>query len=142
MSVWEFRLAGPDDAASFAKWTAENTQIDDADKIAALKKNNPTVLWFCVTKDGIVQAFTPVYLQAAAPHLGFNPDADDKDKLRALEMLMDGVAGFMVQYGIREIVTLSKPEYLMAKWAVNHGFDLEPRQVLKLDLNKAMAEAK
>lgn len=142
MSVWEFRLAAPDDAESFAKWIGENPQIDDADKLSGMKSQNPTVLFFAVTKDEVVQAFAPVYLQAAVPHLGFNPDAEGKDKLYALRVLMAGVSAMMVQYGVREIVTQSKPEYLIAKWAVKNGFDLDSRQTLKLDLNKAMAEAK
>lgn len=135
-SVWNFRLAGPADAADFAKWTAENSQIDDVDKLAGRGKNNPTVLWFVVEKDGVVQSFAPVYLQASVPHLGFNPDADPKDKLRAMQRLMDGVVGFMAQYGVREITTLSKEEYPIAQWALKHDFDLEPRQLLKLDMNK------
>lgn len=139
MSEWAWRLAEPADAEAFSKWVGENSQIDDADKLAALKANNPTVLWFAVTKDGVVQAFAPVYLQAVAAHLGFNPDADGKDKLRALQMLMDGVSGFMVQYGIREIAVLSKEEYPIAQWALKHDFDLDSRQLLKLDLNKLMA---
>lgn len=142
MSEWEFRLAGPDDAESFAKWTAENPEIDDADKLSGMKSQNPTVLFFAVTKDGIVQAFAPVYLQMNVAHLGFNPAAEGKDKLRALQVLTDGVSGFAVQFGIREITTLSREEYPVAQWAVKHGFEVDGRQVLKLDLNKVMAEAK
>lgn len=138
--VWDFRAAGPEDAESFAKWIAENPQIDEADKLSVLKANNPTVVWFCATKNGIVQSFAPVYLQAIVGHLGFNPDADGKDKLRSLQMLIDGVSGFMVQYGVREIVTMSKEEYPIAQWAMKHDFSLEPRQMLKLDLNKVMAQ--
>ena len=141
MSEWSFRAATPDDAESFAKWTVENPQIDDADKLAATKKNNPTVVWFVSTKDGVPQAFAPLYLQAVVGHMGFNPDAGGKDRLRALQMLIDGTAAFMVQMGIREIVTLSKEEYPIAQWAMKHDFDLEPRQLLKLDLNKLMAAA-
>ena len=139
MSEFAFRLAEPADAEAFSNWTAANTQIDDADKLAALKENNPTVVWFCVTRDGVPVAFAPVYLQAMVPHLGFNPGIEGRDRLRALQMLMDGVSGFMVQYGIREIGILSKEEYPIAQWALKHDFDLEPRQFLRLDLNKVMA---
>jgi hypothetical protein len=138
---WTFRLATPADAASFAKWIAENSSIDAVDKLAATHDQNPTVLWFVMEKDGIVQAFAPLYLQMTLPHLGFNPDAAAEDRKEALTRLMNGVSAFAVQFGIREITTLSKERYPIAKWAIAHGFDLDSRQVLKLDLNKVMASA-
>lgn len=144
MSKWEFRLAGPADAEAFSRWVVQNPQVDRADIEAGKKKNNPTVVFFAVEKDGIVQAFAPLYCQMTLAHLGFNPEAEGKDKLHAMQMLIDGVAAFAVQYGVHEITTLSKETYPVAQWAVKHGFDLEPRQVLKLDLNKILelAEAK
>jgi len=123
MSEWRFRLAEPADAEAFAKWSAENQQVEQTDLIAGMKKSNPTVLFFAVEKDGVVQAFAPLYLQMMLAHLGFNPEADNKDKLRAMQM------------------TMSKEEYPVAKWAVKHGFDLESRQAFKLDLNKILALA-
>jgi hypothetical protein len=75
------------------------------------------------------------------PHLGFNPEADGKDKLRALQMMIDGVSAFAVQYGIREITTMSKDEYPIAQWALKHDFELEPRQLLKLNLTRLMEAA-
>jgi hypothetical protein len=138
MSVWFFRLAKPSDAEAFSRWTGANTQIDDVDKLAATKAKNPTVVWFAVEKDEVVQAFAPLYLQFTLPHLGFNPDANGADRQEAMQRLIDGVAAFAVQYGIREITTLSQPEYPIARWALKHDFDLDPRRVLKLDLNKLM----
>lgn len=141
MDGWVFRLAQPADAEAFAKWASENPQIDPQDLIAGMGKNNPTVLFFVAEKDGVVQTFAPVYLAAMLAHLVFNPAADDKDKLRGLQMLTDGVAGLMVQFGIREVLTLSREEYPVAQWAVKHDFELESRQIFKLDLNKVMARA-
>jgi len=43
---------------------------------------------------------------AAVP--GFNPNANAKDRKDALQTLMSGVSAVAVQFGIREIVTLSK----------------------------------
>jgi hypothetical protein len=139
MSEWKFTLAQPSHAEAFASWAAQNGHIDQADLIAGTKTANPTVLVFAVEKDGVAIAFAPVYLSATLAHLGFNPDAEGRDKLRAMQMLTDGVSAMMVQYGIREIITLSKPEYPVAAWAVKHDFVFEPRQLLKLDLNKLMA---
>lgn len=141
MSEWNFRLAEPTDAPAFAKWVAENEHIDDADKLAATRAQNPTVVWFVAEKNGVSVAFAPVYLQATVPHLGFNPETPAEDRKAAMRVLIDGVSGFMVQYGIREITTLSKERYPIARWATQNGFDQEARQVFKLDLNKLMAVA-
>jgi hypothetical protein len=135
---WSFRLAVPEDVPSFAAWAATNNQIDQKDLLAGTGTVNPTVLTFAVEKDGKVVAFAPVFLSAVLSHLGFDPEADGKDKLRALNMLKDGVAGFFVQYGIRQIETMSKPEYAIAQWALSHGFEADSRTLLKLDLNREM----
>lgn len=139
MSEWNFRLAQPADAEAFAKWVAENEHIDDADKIAATHDKNPTVLWFVAEKNGAPVGFAPVYLQATVPHLGFDPASSAEDRKAAMQVLMDGVSAFMVQYGVREITTLSKDRYPIARWALQNGFDQDARQVFKLDLNKLMA---
>ena len=141
MSTWNFRLAEKKDAEDFAKWAAHNTQVDEADLLAGTKSKNPTVLFVVAEKDGVAVAFAPVYLSATVAHLGFDPNADGRDKLRAMQMLIDGTSALMVQYGVREINVLSKLEYPVAQWAVKHDFECEPRQTFRLDLNKQMAEA-
>jgi hypothetical protein len=138
---WDFRLAEPADAPAFSKWAAENPQIEQKDLLAALKKNNPTCVFFTATKDGVPISFAPVYCQMAVAHLAFNPESDGKDKLKSLEVLIDGVSAFAVQHGVREIVTLSKEDYGIAQWAMKHDFDLEPRQLFKLDINKILEQA-
>jgi hypothetical protein len=140
MANWKFRIAEPADAEAFSVWSATNPQIDQKDLLKATGTQNPTVVFFAVEKDGVVQAFAPVYLQMVLAHLGFNPEAEGKDKLRALQMLTDGVSAFAIQLGVREIMTLSKAKYPVAQWAVKHDFEIEPRQALILDLNKMMAE--
>jgi hypothetical protein len=135
---FEFRLCQPEDAPIVAKYVAENPQIDLADIQAGLKQNNPTAVYFCVTKDGKPVAFAPFYCQMALAHLAFDGESQSADRLRALQMLLDGAVAFAVQYGVREIVTLSKENYPVAKWALANGFELDRRQVLKFDINKAM----
>jgi hypothetical protein len=141
MSEWVFREARPADANAFAEWVNGNPLIDPKDVTAAAKKNQPTVLYFVAEKDGIPVAFAPVYLQLAVAHMAFDPDAAGKDKLEAMQRLLNGTVAFAVQFGIREITTLSKEEYPVAKWAVKHGFEIEPRQLLKFDINKVLAVA-
>jgi len=140
MAEWSFRLAEPTDAPAFAQWTASNPQIDPADIQAAQKAQNPTVLYFVVTKDGVPVAFAPVYVAAVLAHLGFDPLSSGKDRLKALGVLKDGVVAFMTQYGVREVQTLSKPDYGVAKWALAHGFEMDGRNLFKLDVNREMQE--
>jgi len=140
MSGWKFRLAEPADAEAFAHWTTENPQIDPKDAWSGLNRTNPTVLTFVAEHDGKAVAFAPIYLSAVLAHLAFNPEARASEKMQALDVLKDGTMGFLVQYGIREIQTMSEPEYGVAKWALAHGFEQDPRSLFRLDVNKEMAE--
>ena len=99
------------------------------------------MLWFVAEKNGKPVGFAPVYLQATVPHLGFDPESGADDRKTAMAVLMDGVSALMVQYGVREITTLSKERYPIARWALQNNFDLDARQVFKLDLNRIMAGA-
>ena len=137
---WTWRLAEPADVPAFTEWLEANPQIDAKDIYAGLKKNNPTSVTLVAEKDGVAVAFAPLYVKMFLAHLGLDPEAAGKDKLRALQVLMDGAAAFAVQYGVREIGTLSKEEYPIAQWALKHGFDLESRQLLSWDLNKELAK--
>lgn len=139
---WLFRLAEVSDAEAFSKWAAENPNIDQKDLIACLKVNNPTVIFFvAVNPEGKAVAFAPLYLQMTMGYLGFNPESRASEKLRAMQVLIDGTTAFAVQFGIREITTMSREGYGVADWAVNHGFEFEPRQQLKLDINKQLSVA-
>lgn len=139
MSGWTFRLAEQADAEAFSRWAAENPQIDQKDLKAGMKANNPTVLTFVAEKDGKAVAFAPIYLSAVLAHLGFDPEAPAADRKAALNVLNDGVMALMAAFGIREIQTLTKPDYPVAQWALAHHYEAEPRTLLKLDLNKEMA---
>jgi hypothetical protein len=140
--IWAYRLAQPEDAIAFSTWAAQNPQIEQKDLLATLKANNPTCVFFVATKDGVPISFAPVYCQVALAHLAFNPESDGRDKLKSLEILTDAVDVFAVQHGVREIVTLSKPEYGIAQWAVKHGFDLEERQLFKRNLNPILEQGR
>jgi hypothetical protein len=138
---WSFRLAEPRDAEAFAAWSLGNPQIDPKDREAGTKKQNPTVIYFVAEHDGEIISFAPLYAQMVLPFLVFNPKSNAKDRKQALQTLMDGVSAVAVQFGIREIATLSKEKYPVAKWALKNKFKLDPRQTLKWNLNEAMESA-
>lgn len=143
MSEWKFRLAEPTDAAAFSEWAGRNPLIDPKDLEASRTEKNPTVVFFAVEDDhGKVIAFAPIYCMMMLAHLGFNPDSSGEERKKAMQMLLDGAIAFAVQFGIREIGTLSKEEYPVARWGMKHGFDLEPRQFFKFDINKILEVAK
>jgi hypothetical protein len=140
-SGWVFRAAEPKDAEAFAAWVAKNPLIEARDVEASAKKNQPTVLYFVAEKDGEPVAFAPVYLQLAVGHLAFNPEAEGRDKLEAMQRMVNGTVAFAVQFGIREIVTKSLPEYGVAKWALKHGFEMDDRNLFVFDINRILNRA-
>jgi hypothetical protein len=140
---WQFRLAGSEDAESFTLWTLSNPQIEPKDIDAAQKKNNPTVVYFAAENaEGKVVAFAPVYMQMILAHLVFNPESTNDDRKQAMEGMLNVGVHYALELGVREIVVMSKEEYGVAKWAVRQGFELDPRQLFKLDLNKLVAATK
>ena len=140
---WVFRLAGPEDAEAFTAWTLANPQIDPKDIEAAKKKNNPTALYFAVVNPaGQVVTFAPVYMQAILAHLVFNPDANATDRKTAMQLGLNGLISIVLGMGVHELVMLSKEEYPVAQWAVKRGFEIEPRQLFRFDINKLLALAK
>ena len=143
MSEVKFRLAEFADADVFKSWVLNNPDIDSQDIKTASRKQNPTVMYFVAENpDGKAIAFAPVYTQYALAHLAFNPDSTGDERKQAMETLLNGVTALAVQFGIREIVTLSKEEYPVAQWGMQHGFDLEQRQLLKFDINKILNTVK
>ena len=137
---WKFRLAEPADAEAFTAWTLSNPEIDPKDIEAA--KNNPTTLYFAVENPaGQVVSFAPIYTQMLLAHLVFSPEANAADRKTAMQFGLNGLISVAVQLGIREIGMLSKEEYGVAKWAIRRGFEVDPRQFFKLDINKILALA-
>jgi len=141
MSMSKFRLAEAKDAESFAKWVTENPQISPEDLEAGKKKNNPTVVFFAVEDEtGKVVCFAPFYAQMTLAYLGFNPDSDAAERKEALTWMLNGAMAWAVQYNVHEITTVSQEHYPVARWALNNGLELEPRQLLKFDINRVLAE--
>ena len=142
-SGWKFRLAEASDAEAFTAWLVSNPQIDPKDVAAAQKAKNPTTVYFAVENpDGIVVTFAPVYMQMTIPHLVLNPETTADDRKKSLQVLLDGLMAFAVQFDIREITMLSLEQYPMAQWALNHGFDVDPRQFFKFDINRVLDQVK
>lgn len=136
---YTFRLAEPNDAPAFEAWIADNPQIDPKDLEAGMKRNNPTVLTFAVCDpSGKVILFAPVYAVMNLAYIAMNPEARASEKMQALATLLDGAAAFAVQFGVREINTLTRSDYGVAKWALAHGFEVDARELFRCDLNKLM----
>lgn len=126
------RIANENDAEPFSKWIAESTNIPVEDVKASLKENNPTSITLVIECDGKVLMFFPTYAVALLGFLGFNPEADPRERLKAMEAAKRAAQAFWGMHGVTTIATLSREDYPVAKWALNHGFGLEPRQVLVL----------
>lgn len=128
------RPAEPKDTVLFANWVAYNPDIPRKDVLSGLKQNNPTSCVEVVEIDGKPILFLPFYAVLNVAYFGFNPEATDLEKGKAMSAMLNAVKAFAAEYNIREIQGFSKREYLMAKWAVKKGFTEEPRQAFVLRL--------
>jgi len=140
-SLWSFRVATPEDAEEFSAWITSNPDIDRADVQRTIKGNNPTCILLVASYDGKPVAFAPVYAQFHLAHLAFSPDARGTSKLQAVSGLLDFAMGLAVQFGIREITTLSRSSYAMGKFAEYLGFARDDRELFLFDINKVLKSA-
>lgn len=127
-----FRFANPEDAAPFAKWAVDNPDIPQNDIKAAMKENNPTVNVLIVEDDGIPVLYVPLYCSMRIAYLGFNPEADQRQRIEAMNKMKIAIMGFAAAFGINQVDTLSKRGYAVAQWAEKHGFDPESRELFEL----------
>jgi hypothetical protein len=126
------RFAEPKDAESFAKWAAENPDVPQRDIDSTGK--NPTTTTLVVEIDGVPVLYVPFYCLMNICYLGFNPDSDRKQRLRAMSAMLDGLQTFAKQFGIAEIQTLSLENYPVAQWALKHGFTIDNRNPLTFEV--------
>lgn len=138
MAEWTYRIATADDAGAFAEWVKLNPEIDRADVQRTIKGNNPTCIFLVACYDNQPIAFAPVYCQMHLAHLAFAPEARASQKLRAVAGLLDFATAVAVQFGIREITTLSQESYPMGKVALRAGFEKDNRQLFRFDINKIL----
>jgi hypothetical protein len=141
MSEWTYRGANASDAPVFAEWVQNNPQIDLGDVQRTIKGNNPTCIFLVACCDGKPVAFAPLYAQMHLAHLAFSPDARASEKLKAMQGLLDFATAFAVQFGVREITTLSRDSYAMGQVALHLGFEKDDRNLFRFDINKAMEPA-
>jgi hypothetical protein len=137
---WKIRLAEPSDAASFAEWVAAGIGaglIDPND--VADTQINPTTLYFVATKNGEPVAFAPCYLVTMLAHMGFDPQSAPRDRLRAMQVLIDAVSAFVRErLNVREIQTLTKSEYPIGAWSLKHGFKKDHRELFRFEILDAV----
>jgi len=126
------RVANENDAPAFSEWMAQSKDIPREDIEASFKENNPTSVTLVIELDGKVLLFFPTYAVALLGFMGFNPEATPRERLKAMEAAKRAAQAFWRMHGVTTIATLSREDYPVAKWAMNHGFGLEPRQVLVL----------
>lgn len=135
------RIANENDAEPFAKWIAESRDIPVEDVKASLKEANPTSVTLVIECDGKVLLFAPTYAVALLGFIGFNPEAEPRERIKALEAIKRAVQAFWGMHGVTSVATLTKEEYPVAKWALNHGFVKEERQVFVLTSNPESVKA-
>lgn len=133
MKSLTFRLADQRDVEPLSQWVGESTQIPIRDVQASLKENSPTsVMMVIEDEEGKTILAAPTYAVAMLGFIIFNPEASGRERIHGLEALKGAAQAFWASYGVTEINTLTHEHYQVAQWAQKHGFELEPRKVLRL----------
>ena len=130
------RLAGPQDAEPLAKWALSNELIDMEDIKSSMIEENPTTVVLVVEQDGKVLLYAPIYCTMTLAFLAFNPEDTRRQKMEALAKMKDAISRFSLIHGVKELITYSKEEYGVAKWAVKNGFIPEDRTAFKLKMTE------
>jgi hypothetical protein len=112
-----------------------------ADVLRTIKGNNPTCIFLVACFEGKPVTFAPLVCQMHLCHLAFSPDARASEKLKAVSGLLDFAMGLAVQFGIREITTMSRSSYPMGKVAEHLGFEKDSRELFWFDINKVLNSA-
>lgn len=124
-----FRFAEADDAEKFARWAAENPQIDRQDILAATKEKNPTTTYLVIEEDGEPVMFLPAYLVLRIGYLGFNPAATADQREAAMGTMFKALQVFAQEHQIGSIDTLTRSTIPVARWARRHGFTADTREL-------------
>ena len=135
------RVAQASDSEQFAQWIADSTHIPSEDVQDSLKESNPTSITLVIEENGKTILFAPTYAIALLGFIGFNPETDLRERVRALDAIKRAAQAFWGMYGVTEIATLTMEHYPIAQWALKHGFELDPRQIVKLKMKRGEGKA-
>lgn len=127
-----FRFANPEDAEPFAAWATDHPDIPARDIKAAMKENNPTATILVIEDEGTPILYVPLYCSVRIAYLGFNPIADQRLRIAAMNTMRTAIMAFAANFGINQVDTLTKSGYAVAQWAEKHGFKAEDRQLFEL----------
>jgi hypothetical protein len=129
-----FRSATPEDVPAFVEWVANNPDIPRED--ALLIGKNPTSTIIVIEKEGKPLLFLPFFALINVAFFGFNPEANARERIAAMEKALEALTAFAKHFNIAAIQGFSKKEYLMAQWALKKGFKEEPRTAFILEIPK------
>ena len=113
------RLMRRGDIEQLASWVVDNQDIPAEDKRMIVY---PSTFTICVERNDWPVLFVPLHRTLSIGFLGFNPDADAKDKSYALRAAMQSAKNTCDAMKISEIHVATMPDYPMGKWAMKHGF--------------------
>jgi len=136
MKTTTVRVMQPEDEESFAKWATENAAIPTEDLQEFGK--HATAVTFVVEVDGKPVFYFPVWAICKLGFLGFNPQADARKRLAALESGMEALQTFARTFGISEVQFTSTADesYPMLRWCRKHGFQPVDKQHFRLEVHE------
>jgi hypothetical protein len=121
-----YRFLTAEDAPILAKWVAENPDIPLQDKRSL--KNHQTTEAIAIEEDGEILLILPFYALLNIAFFGFNPEADGRKRIKAMNYALEVMEDFAKKFHINAIQGFSNPNYKIAQWSEKHGFELEERQ--------------
>lgn len=129
------RLARPEDAESFTKWATENQAIPTEDLQEFGK--HATAVTFVVEVAGKPVFYFPVWAICKLGFLGFNPQADARERLAALDVGMEALQNFAREFHISEVQFTSTADesYPMLRWCEKRGFVPVDKRHFRLEVN-------
>lgn len=131
----QFRFATPEDGALLAEWAINNPEIPMED-INAVRASPSSVALIVADDEGKTLLILPWYVSLTVGFCAFNPDADHRERIKALNAALPVVVEAAKKFGIAHIEAFSKAEYSMAKWTMKHGFEEEKRRAFVLTVPK------
>jgi len=131
----KFRFATESDWSLLAKWAAENPDIPEKDAWAVAASPSSVAL-VMADDDGKILLILPWYPSLTIGFFGFSPEANAKERIKAMNAALPVVEKAAKKFGIAHVEGFSKADYLMAQWAEKHGFVEETRQAFVKTLPK------
>lgn len=128
-------LETPEEISQLAEFIGKNPDIP-LDDVNGLKASPSSVVLMVSDDEGKVLLMLPWYPLFVVPFFGFNPEANPRERIKAMNAALPIIEAAAKRFGIAHIAGMTRPEYGIAQWAMKHGFEPDQRQAFVKTLEK------